>query len=73
MKHFVLIFWGTIDGKGINPEIFGPYKTPEERDKEAKELRVGDEGEDGGIYAIDIKKGIPVVEGYPPDFFNAEE
>jgi hypothetical protein len=67
--HYVLHIWGDVD-----PEVHGPFPTPEQRDEKALAIRRDDRGEDrGGIFQADVAiiDGEPVLEFnvYTGDFF----
>lgn len=63
-NYYLLAVWGDVD-----PEIHGPYDTPEERDEAAGELR---DSQDGGLYPITIMGDVQDVEvvAYAGGFFE---
>jgi hypothetical protein len=65
-KRFLLVVWGDVE-----PELLGPFKTQEERDRKAREIRT-DEGDEHGLFPIDAA-GKVEVGSYSGGFFNKEE
>lgn len=59
-KYYVLQIWS-------KPEIYGPYKTAEDRDNVAREIYkpVG-----MGIFRVAIHKGDLILTEYPEEFFD---
>lgn len=71
-NHYLLVVWNDVE-----PEILGPFKSAEERDRKAPEIRFDEpDGDDVGIYPLDIKaEGIPeevAVGAYSGGFFDEE-
>lgn len=59
MKHYLFIVFDDVD-----PEIHGPYATPEERDSAARTFRK-DHGSDHGLFPFDIgDEGDPETWAY---------
>lgn len=56
----------------VEPQLYGPYDTTEDRDQKARELRV-EEGEDHGIYMLDMDSGLPEVNSYSGAFFEEDD
>lgn len=68
MDYYVLFIW-----QDVEPELFGPFKTEEERDNKARELRASEENNDlySGIYPIDASEGSDItVDSYSNGFFE---
>jgi len=59
---YVLVVWENVD-----PEMIGPYRSEELRDKRAKEIHKI--SGDNGIYALDIVDCKPIVSNYSAAFF----
>ncbi|MBN1224399.1 MAG: hypothetical protein JXB23_14220 [Candidatus Aminicenantes bacterium] len=71
-NHYLLIVWHDVE-----PEIQGPFKSAEERDKKALEIRFNEpDGDEAGIYPLDIRsEGIPdevEVGAYSGGFFEED-
>jgi hypothetical protein len=65
--YYIIFIWGDVD-----PALMGPYKTEEERDRIAREIRK-EEGEEHGIYQLDVDKGTEVgLYSYSGAFFEEE-
>lgn len=62
-RYFVVFVW-----EDVAPEFRGPYRTREERDTAAQDLR-REEGPDHGIYALDTT-GRVAVECYSGGFLD---
>lgn len=62
-RYFVLFVWGD-----VSPELRGPYRTAEERDAAAQELR-REEGADHGIFPLDCT-GRVAVDCYSGGFLD---
>lgn len=62
-RHFVLFVWGDVE-----PGLRGPYRTVEERDAAAQDIR-REEGPDHGIFALDVTGGV-VVDCYSGGFLD---
>lgn len=69
MSYWLIFVWSDVE-----PEIRGPFDTEETRDQAAKELR-REEGEDHGIFMLDITDDVPtpVVSSYCGGFFDQDE
>jgi hypothetical protein len=57
----------------IEPEIKGPFKDEDERDTEARRLKETDEGDESGIYPLDILGTTPAISAYNYAFFAPAE
>lgn len=64
-KYLVFV-WGDLE-----PEMKGPFGTDEARDVEAKRLRE-EEGDQHGIYPLDIKGGKLEIGTYSGAFFGED-
>ena len=66
MKNlYVLFIWGDVE-----PKLFGPFESQDERDNKAKELREK-EGDEHGIFMLEVSKdGKPEVDCYSGAFFD---
>jgi hypothetical protein len=57
-----------------DPEVYGPYKSDEARDRKAKRMvRAGEVdpvNDDANIFALNVENGKPKVYAYPGDFFE---
>jgi hypothetical protein len=59
MKYYVLGVWGDVE-----PRLYGPFDTEEERDSEARRIKKSDELDEGGIYRLGVDNGVLFVESY---------
>jgi len=60
MKYYVLGIWGDVE-----PRLYGPFDSEDERDSEARRLKRTDELDEGGIYRLNVSdQGIPEVDSY---------
>jgi hypothetical protein len=65
MNLYLLLVWNDVE-----PDIAGPYQTPEHRDTQARLFRE-EYGEDTGIYMLDIdNQGNPYSGAYSGGFFE---
>jgi len=65
--YYILFIWGDVE-----PSIYGPYNTEEERDNDAIRIRK-EEGDENGIYKLYVEKGSKVeVYPYSGSFFEEE-
>jgi len=62
MKYYVLFIW-----KDIEPELFGPFETIEQRDTKAKELEK-ENGVESGYFPIESESKVN-VGSYSGSFF----
>jgi len=62
-SYYILFIW-----EDIEPELFGPFDTHESRDLKAKNLRE-EEGDDHGIYGLNMKDNKPEIFAYSGGFF----
>lgn len=66
MKFYLIMVWGDVE-----PELMGPFSSPDARDDEARLLR-DEHGDENGIYmlTIDKDKPDPEIEAYCGGFFD---
>ena len=64
LERYLIFVWGDVE-----PEIKGPFKDEDERNAEARRLRQT-EGDENGIYPLDIVDGKPVIWTYINAFFE---
>jgi hypothetical protein len=65
MKYYVLVVWGDLD-----PEVFGPYSSEEERNRQAKAL-YKEHGDRNGYYSLDCEADCaPIVGSWSGAFFD---
>lgn len=63
--YYVVFVFGDVE-----PHLYGPYATPEDRDQKARKIRAL-EGEDGGIYWLTKDaNGAIEIGPYAGDFFG---
>ena len=68
-KKFYVLF---VEGD-IEPSLLGPYKTQNERDAKARELKINEDGyanDENGIFWMDVTHGVPEVGFYSGGFFE---
>lgn len=61
--YYVLIVW-----EDIEPELIGPFQTPEERNERARKLRA-EHGPDHGVYPVE-SAGVVTIDSYTGIFFE---
>jgi hypothetical protein len=66
MKFYLIFVWGDVE-----PELMGPFSSPDARDDEARILRE-QEGDEHGIFTltIDDDKPHPEIGTYSGGFFD---
>ena len=64
-QFYVQFVWSDVE-----PQMYGPFSTYEERDAKALELRT-DDTEESGIYWVDSVEGKLTTGGFTNDFFDA--
>jgi len=64
--YYVMVVWNDVE-----PELIGPYVSENVRDEEAKQLRAFN-GNDHGIFALDMADGKPSVFSWSAAFFMNE-
>lgn len=69
-KQFYTIFvWGDVE-----PEIFGPFDTEEERDEKSHEIRRKEGSDEGGLYMLNVSaSGNLEVGAYTGGFFDQDD
>lgn len=67
--YYLIFVWGD-----VSPTILGPFDTIELRDEEAQRLRT-EEGDEHGIYSLDINGTIASIEAssYSGTFFKEDQ
>ena len=66
MKYYVFQTIGDVE-----PKVYGPFKTSEERDCKAKKLRIDDPEKKNGIFPLDINEcGVIYTCSYSGGFFE---
>jgi hypothetical protein len=55
LVRYLIQVWG-----GVEPELYGPFASDEERDEQAKELF----GEEHAVFKMSLEDGVPSVETY---------
>jgi hypothetical protein len=64
MKRNVVVAAYVLEIEGdIEPNLRGPYKNTDTRDRAAKRLRATDKGLDNGIFALDLTNNGKIVSG----------
>jgi len=64
--RYLVFIWSDVE-----PELFGPFNSAEERNYRALQLRA-EEGPDHGIFTLDIMNGMPEISSYPGHFFEED-
>jgi hypothetical protein len=68
----VITYWYVLVWGDVEPTIVGPFDTSDERDHAARRARQV-EGDEHGIYALDVINGVPDIEAYSAAFMEPEE
>jgi len=67
-KYYILFIWGLVD-----PNIMGPYDTPDERNEAVLEL-VAENGIDEHSYLkVDVTGNLPVIDGFSEEELYGKE
>ncbi len=71
IEYYLIFIWGDVE-----PHLHGPYRTEEERDQAAHELRK-EEGDEHGYYPAQVTmvNGRPVlsIDAYSGAFFEQDD
>lgn len=64
---YLFVTWGDVE-----PEVIGPFPSEDARNDKAKEIRQ-EEGDENGIFMLDIVDGKPETYAYSGGFFEEDE